>query len=183
MAPDPRVVRETLILAARLEHEQSRRRLPQPDERFLPWMPYQIPGFLALLAEAVPAAPGSRLLGVGAGIGTKEWLAREIFGLGVSGIEISPELAAQAAGLGLDVACGDALDYAGYGDHDLIWLYRPCRDPDTEAALEKTIWDAMAPGTLILGAALENPPPEARFFPVLENVGDPAGIWQKLPSR
>lgn len=183
MPPDPRAIREALALSARLEHEQSRKRLPQPDERFLPWMPYQIPGFLALLAEAIPAAPGSRFLDVGAGIGTKMLLAREIFGLDVTGTEISPELAAQAAGLGLDIVCGDALDYAGYGAHDLIWLYRPCRDPDTEAALEKVIWDAMAPGAVILGDALESPPPADRFWLVLEDMGTPRGIWRKLPSR
>ena len=109
-------------------------------------------------------------------------LARELFGLDVAGIEVNPVYAGRAADLGLDVVVADALDYARYGEADLIWLYRPCRDPDTEAALEKVIWDAMAPGAVIFGDALESPPPPSRFWPVLEDIGTPRGIWRKLAA-
>ena len=143
-------------------------------------MPYQIPEFLALLAEADREAAGNRFLEVGAGTGTKMLLAREIFGLDVAGIEISGEYAAQAAAIGLPVVVCDAADYAGYGDADLIWLYRPCRDPDAEAALEKVIWDQMIPGAVVFGAALETLPPGGSFWPVLEDLDARRGIWRKV---
>lgn len=181
MHPDPRVIREVLALAG-LEHEQSQKRIPGASAEYLPWMPFQIPEFLALLAEAIPAAPGYRFLEVGAGVGTKMLLARELFGLDVTGIEISPALAVKAASLsGAEIECGDALDYNWYDEADLIWFYRPCRDPDTQAALEKTVWDGMAPGAVVICASYEARPPAGRFFPILEDMDRPVGIWQKLP--
>ena len=180
MAPDPAVIRELLTRAGQLEREQSRQPAPAGDRRYLPWMPFQIPEFLALLAEAIPATTGSRFLEIGAGIGTKMLLAREIFGLDVTGIEISDEHAQAALSQGLDVLTCDALDFTGYGAYDLIWFYRPVRDPDLQAALEKAVWDGMSPGAVVICAALEAPPSPARFWPVLEDLDRPRGIWCKI---
>ncbi len=182
MTPDPSVIRETLIWAGKAELEQSLKRVPVGDGRYLPWMPFQIPDFLALLAEAIPATPGTRFLGIGAGPGTKELLAREIFGLDVTCLEINPAYSATAEAAGLDVITADALDFTGYGAYDLLWFYRPMRDPDLQAALEKAVWDGMSPGAVVICASLEAPPPQARFWPVLEDTDRPRGIWCKLPA-
>jgi SAM-dependent methyltransferase len=181
MTPDPSAIREVLIRAGQIENEQTRKAIPSADPRYLPWMPFQIPEFVALLAEAIPATPGTRFLGIGAGPGTKELLARDIFGLDPTCLEINPELAAVAQAAGMDVVVGDALDFTGYGAYDLIWFYRPVRDPDLQAALEKAVWDGMSPGAVAVCAALESPPPQARFWPVLEDLDRPRGIWCKLP--
>jgi hypothetical protein len=182
MAPDPKTIREVMTLAERLDREWMRK-VPETDRRYLPWMPFPVPAFLALVLEALPSTPsGNRFLGIGAGIGTKELLAREICGLDVTLIERVPEYAAQAETLGLaDIWTGDALDFPSYGSFDLLWLHRPMRDPDMEMALERKVYTGMAPGAVIIGAALETQPPTSGFWPVLEDFEDVRrGIWYKI---
>jgi hypothetical protein len=96
MSPDPDYIREVMTQAARLEREWLGKD-PGTDSRYLPWMPFSIPAFIALAAEALPETSGNRFLDIGAGAGTKMLLAREIFGLRVTGIEVSTaHLALQA---------------------------------------------------------------------------------------
>jgi SAM-dependent methyltransferase len=177
--PDPDVVRASMQLAARLEREWSGK-LPDTDKSRCPWMPYPMHAYISLLDEAFAAAPGNRFLEIGCGPGSKMIRARDTYGLDVTGIEIVPEYAAEAGRHGLDVRLGDALDFADYGGFDLIWLYRPFRDPDAQAALEKTIWDQMAPGALVICAGLEAPPPAGSFWPELDDLELQRGIYRKL---
>jgi hypothetical protein len=157
VSPDPDAVRAAMTTAERLEKEWLGVD-PGTDPRFLPWMPFPIPSFISLVAEAFPKAPGNSLLGVGCGIATKEMLAREIFGLRVTGIEASRVYAEQAKALGVHVLVGDAANFPDYGRYALIWFYRPIDDPVLQAALEKTVWDQMAAGAVVICANLEAPP-------------------------
>lgn len=175
MPPDPRVIRETLALAGRLEREWQRK-IAETDRSRTPWMPFPVPAFVSLLIEALPYASGDRFLGIGGGIGTKEMLAREICGLDATEVEINEDYAAQAAALGVGVTVGDAADYAGYGEADIIWFNRVFRDPDLQSQLEKLVWDAMSPGAVIMCANLESPPPG---IVILDDWEIRRGIWLK----
>jgi SAM-dependent methyltransferase len=179
MPPDPDALREAMRTADRLEKEW-RGRIPDDDKTRCPWMPYPMSGYILLLDEAFAAAPGNRFLDVGAGPGSKMMRARDQYGLDVTGIEIVPEYAAEAGRHGLDVRLGDALDFKDYGEFDLIWIYRPFRDPDLEAALEDLIWDQMAVGALAMCAGLEAPPPSPSFWPELDDLELKRGIYRKL---
>jgi hypothetical protein len=176
MPPDPRVIRETLVLTERLEREWQRK-IPETDRRCTPWMPFPVPAFISLLFEALPEAPGDKFLEVGAGIGTKMELARELAGLDVTGIEVNAAYAGEAARRGLGVLIMDATDFAYYGEYDLIWFNRVYRDADLQARLEKTIWDEARPGAVVMCANLENPPPG--WIIVLDDWEIRRGIWMK----
>jgi len=179
MPANPDAIRRAMTTAARLERHWLNRE-PGTGSRYLPWMPFSIPAYIELVAEALPEAPGNRFLDVGCGIGTKMLLAREIFGLDVAGIEASPVYAEQAKTLGLDVLVIDAADFGGYDGYDLIWFYRPVRDPDLQAALEKAVWDQVAPGAVVIGANLEAPP--ADWHIILDDWERKRGIWMKPPA-
>ncbi len=179
MAPDPDAIRETITQAGKLEREWQRK-VPETDRSRTPWMPFPIPAFIALLAEALPEADGSKFLGIGAGIGTKELLAREIFGLEVLGIEVEKEYVAQAEALGVPVRVIDAAYYTGYGNYDILWFNRVFRDPDLQLSLEKIIWDGMAPGAVVICANLESFPPDGSFWPVLDDLEVRRGIFYKV---
>jgi SAM-dependent methyltransferase len=177
----PDAIRLAMNRSARLEREWPGR-VPDNDRLRTPFMPFSIPAFLALLLEAIPGAPGNRFLDVGSGVGAKMLLARDICGLDVTGIEIVPEYIRQADSAGLMTWQGDAAEFHGYGDHDLIWMYRPFRDPDAQAGLEKRIQDQMAPGAVLLGAGLEAPPPPESFHIILDDWEVRRGIWMKAPT-
>ena len=118
---------------AKLDKEWQRGDVGHDDARYTPWMPNPSwPDYVALLAEAMPDVEGPRFLEVGCGIGTRMLIAREMFGLDVSGIERVPEYVAQAKELGLSVECTDALGWEGYGTFDVVWLNRPFRDPEMD---------------------------------------------------
>ncbi len=150
------------------------------DSRFLPWMPFGWPEFLAMIAEALPELGGHRFLDVGAGVGTRMLLAREIFGLDVHGVDRVREYCQMAEDqLGLTVECEDALDYKGFGGFDLLWINRPIRDQELERRLEDKIWADMAPGAVIAFANIEAPPPDWYAGLILDDWELRRGIWQK----
>jgi len=130
-----------------------------------PWMPFNLFDFAALLLEAIPLIPDrGRFLGVGAGPGSKELIARDVFGLDAHGIEIMDELAAIGRGIGLDIETLDAGAWTGYGGFDCVWFNRAYRDAHLERLLEQRIWDCMAPGAVAICANLEGRPPESWFI-------------------
>ncbi len=164
---------------AKLDKEWQRGDVGHDDARYTPWMPNPSwPDYVALLAEAMPDVEGPRFLEVGCGIGTRMLIAREMFGLDVSGIERVPEYVAQAKELGLSVECIDALGWEGYGTFDVVWLNRPFRDPEMELALEGQIWAEVEPGTVVLCANLQDRPP-TWWWPVFEDVDIRRWIVQK----
>ncbi len=171
-------LREMIRQATQLERDWLGR-VAETDRRYTPWMPFSLPQYVALLAEALPEAPGDRFLEIGSGPGSKMLIARELFGLEVHGIEFNPEYAREAVSLGLHVMTGDAADFGDYHRYDLIWFHRPFRDPDSQAALEKRVWDDMAPGAVVITANLEGPPPPDRFHIILDDQEIRRGIYMK----
>lgn len=135
---------------------------------YTPWMPFSWPDFVALLAEALPEATGDRFLEVGAGVGTKMMLAREIFGLDVRGVERVPEYVKAARENGLAVDEADALTYDGYKDADIVFFNRAFRDQVLEGQLEEHVWAEMKSGAVVIAANLLNPPPPS-WYPVLDD--------------
>jgi SAM-dependent methyltransferase len=98
----------------------------------------------------------ARFLDVGCGGGLKVVIAAQFFDR-AEGIEFDPGYAetARRTFAALDarrcsVIEGDALAFAGYGDYDVIYLYRPMRNDALQAALEARIVAMARPGTVIL---------------------------------
>ncbi len=97
-----------------------------------------------------------RFLDVGCGGGVKVALAADFFDEAV-GIEVDPGYAAAARGTleamrahRCAVVEADALTWDGYGGHDVIYFYRPTRDPDDLAALERRIVEQSGPDTILI---------------------------------
>ena len=145
-----------------------------------PWMPFNLFDFAALLFEAVPLIPDpGRLLVVGAGPGPEMVIARDVYGMDVHGIEILEPLAALGRDAGLLIQTADAGEWAGYEKYDAIWLNRPRRDRELEAALEDRIWREMAEGAVAICANTENRPPESWFI-INDSFADlRRGAWVK----
>ena len=135
---------------------------PRHDPLYTPWMPYQPADFIGILWECMPELKGNWFLDVGCGPGTKMKIAETLFGLEVRGVEINHEMADEARKHFTEpgvVCTGNALNYDGLGyQFDLIWLYRPFRDPVSEIRLEQRIMDAMKPGAILAGASWEIDP-------------------------
>lgn len=148
--------------------------------RYTPWMPFPLFDYIALLAEAMPVLEGSRLLELGCGIGSRMLVAQELFGLDVSGFDRVDEYVAQAVKLNLNVWADDALTFTGYGHYDVLWFNRPFLDPVPQRELEAKVWEAMAPGAVVIAANLEAPPPRA-WMTVLDDWEVRRGIWWKPP--
>lgn len=173
-------LQEVIRTAAQLD-EEWRQKVPQDEAEqpvYLPWMPFQLPAFTALLYEAIPEAPGENFLEVGCGPGAKMLVAQEIFCLDAHGIDRVPEYVAAAREMFLDAEVADAWTWEGYGDYDLVWLNRPFRDPSREYSLEQRVMATMAPGAVLMCANLEYPPPSS--WPViLDDWEARRGIWMK----
>jgi protein-L-isoaspartate O-methyltransferase len=174
------LIADVMRKAAQLDRDWMRKVPEDVRNRrlYTPWMPFSIPAFVALLAEALPEVPGDRFLEVGCGPGSKMLIAREIFGLDVHGVERSDEMAAAARTLGLDAETADAAAWDGYGKHDVVWFNRPFRDPGTQQQLEDLVWRDMAPGAVVIVANLEHPPP-SQWLVVLDDWEIRRGIYMK----
>lgn len=138
------------------ERAWNARTVRYPREDCVPWLPFPRRLFMGLLADAVEAAPARvtdghfgapRFLDVGAGIGTKMELAARLFSLQTSGIEIVPELAAEARARGLSVTLADAFTYDGFDQAEIVYLNRPSTQME---ALEQRVMDGMAPGAVLM---------------------------------
>ncbi len=128
------------------------------DPLVLPWMPYQPADFIGIMWDVTAEIDGPVFLDVGCGPGTKMRIARDLFGLIPYGIEIDPHMAEQAKAHGVAYQ-GDALNFPTiervYAKADVIWLYRPFRDPASERALEEFIISNMKPGAVLAGGSWE----------------------------
>ena len=156
----------------------------------MPWLPFPRGQFIALLADAVEAVPARferghagavflppRFLDVGAGTGTKMRLAAALFGLEVSGIEIVPELAAEARAAGLDVELADAFGYGGYHRAEIVYVNRPSTDM---AGLETRVMDGMAPGAVLMLVNGRGGPGLDKWTLITQEWGEPVhGAWVK----
>lgn len=149
----------------------------------LPWMPFQVADFIAIMSEVIQEAEGTLFLDVGCGPGTKMRIASYMFGMCTTGVEIDPEMAILAAEKsGYDrvsvrmIFCGDALNYK-YHRPDIIWLYRPFRDPVKERQLEQQIFAEMKSGAIIAGGAWETCP--EGWIPIIDDWEIRRGAWKK----
>jgi len=150
------------------------RRIPEDDRRFIPWIPFQLFSFVALMAEAGKELkdPEHYLE-----IGSKMLIARDLFGLDARGFDRVGEFVRAACSVGLNAVTADAREYAGYGRADVIWFNRVARDTGIEAEVE--VWRSARPGAVVICANLEQAPP-AHWFPVLDDWDSGRrGIWQK----
>jgi len=173
-------VAATLRRAAQLD-QQWMRKVPETDRRYTPWMPFSIPAFIALLAEALPEAPeirgDLRFLDIGCGPGSKMLIARDLFGLDVTGFDRVPEYVIAARSVALDAYIADAEDWPSYGNASVTWFNRVARDPEIQARIEAAVWRGAASGAVVIGANLEGPPPRS-WLPVLDDWADARrGIW------
>lgn len=134
------------------------------------WMPFQIADYIAILSECVIEADGVSFLEVGSGVGTKSLVARELFGLTTFGIEYDETTATVAEQKGRGpVWVGDALQYPyTFSDYDIIWMYRPFKDPVLQEQLEDRIYGEMKPGAIIAGGHFEHKP-TGLWVPVLDD--------------
>lgn len=150
------------------------------DKLRLGWMPFQMADFIGIMSEVIRECDGPRYFEVGAGIGTKMMVAKYLFGLEVAGIEYSETLATVANQKKRGhVITGDALTTGyTYNDCDILWMYRPFRDPVLERQLEERIYAEMRPGAIFAGGHLEHTPPG--WLTVVDDidVGN-RGAWKK----
>ena len=151
------------------------------DAECLPFMPFQPAEFIAIMFDVVAETNGPMFLDVGCGTGTKMTLAQEIYGLQPWGLEIDEAMYQQAHARFPDTtAQGSALVYTYiYSDADVIWLYRPFRDPDKQAELEKLIMERMKHGAILAGSKwqMDDPP---NWIPIVDDWdATKSGAWMK----
>jgi SAM-dependent methyltransferase len=151
------------------------------DAECLPFMPFQPAEFMAIMFDVVAETNGPLFLDVGCGTGTKMTLAQQVYGLQPWGIEIDEAMYGQAHARFPDTTVqGSALNYTYiYGDVDIIWLYRPFRDPDRQAELEKHIMDRMKHGAVLAGSKwqMDDPP---NWIPIVDDWdATKSGAWMK----
>lgn len=170
------VIANTLGRARELDRKFLK--TPSAGGQCTPWMPYDCAEFSMMLLEAIAEADSHTFLDVGCGPGSKMLIARDIFGLDAFGIDVIPSLIDEAHASGLHAGVADALAYSDYGRHGIVWLNRPYRDAELEAALEAKVWGQMAPGSVVICANLEAPPP-SDWLIVLDDWEVRRGVWRK----
>lgn len=162
---------------------QWQRKVPETDRRYTPFMPFSKPALVALIAEALPAVTpvngDIRFLAIGCGPGSDLIIARDIFGMDALGFDRVPEYVAATRSLGLKADDADAEHYRGYRWPQLTWFNRVARDPEIQERIEARVWHDTAPGTVVIGANLEAPPPGQAFRVVLDDWEIRRGIWLK----
>lgn len=129
-----------------------------------------------LLLAAWNVTPGRRFLEVGCGIGTKMQLAQNL-GFNTFGIEIVPELAAEARREGLNVIGVDARSWPGYAEFDTVYVNHPLLDSSAEQEFERELHQAMRPGSVLV-AVNDCGPPEG-WESVVDERSAWRGVWVK----
>jgi trans-aconitate methyltransferase len=108
-------------------------------------------------------------------------LARDLFGLDVTGFDRVPEYVTAAQQQGLNVADCDAFDFQAYGKFDLVFFNRPFRDRPTQRNLEKLVFSKIRRGAVVIAMNLENPPPDSKYFPIVDDwESGHRGVWLRL---
>lgn len=173
-------VRELLADVRQIERKWQKQADIGDETMFAGWMPSDVAQYLVLLVEAIAEAPGTSFLEVGCGPGTKMMLARDLFGLDVTGFDRVPEFVGAAQQQGLNVACCDAFDFQAYGKFDIVFFNRPFRNREVQRDLERLVYSKVRRGAVIICMNLENQPPESKYLVVTDDWESRRGVWLKL---
>jgi SAM-dependent methyltransferase len=154
-------------------------RIPRNQETW-DWQPFPLDDFISMcqvVADAFPAGVTPSFLDPGCGIGTKVFVAQQIFGFEATGFDIVPEyvwVAHKELGLIHQTVLGDVDTCRAYDMFDIVWLSRPFRDDKREFAYELRVQNEMKPGAfLISGWAAAKPQWEMYYR------GPWKGVWRK----
>lgn len=125
------------------------------------FIPFAADEFVAQLQSAwrllsvLDRIEGASLLDVGAGIGSKLFIADAFFDR-VAGIELDPGYLARAEAICNPVLghgtvfAADAMLFEDYGAYDVIYFYSPFRQAEGQSALEERIWEQARDGAVII---------------------------------
>jgi hypothetical protein len=138
---------------AQLSIEQAR---GEPDPDMWRWNPLELSEFDRMLSIATHQLAGTDLIRfceAGCGIGTKLYLAGRYHGLEAVGYEISHDYLAKALMIEVDARYMDFREeHPPFAEYDIIYSSRPFKDDDVETAWEKSIWEEMRPGAIVMMA-------------------------------
>lgn len=187
------------------EKTWTARDVKYPREDAVHWMPFAIPQYVALLTEAMEAAPFSRpmrdmamadfdgtwtkgalrMIDVGCGPGTKLRLARELFGLNVYGIDIVQRFVDECLYYNIRAVNRDAFEVPetggsfawGYADFDIVYVNRPSGLQDE---LEGLVMERMRSDAVLMAVNWRNDPGKHGFTLHYQEYGEPVcGVWIK----
>jgi SAM-dependent methyltransferase len=144
------------------------------------WQPYPLEDFINMcqvVADAYPPGMVPTFLDPGCGIGTKVYVAQQVFGWEAAGFDICEkyiQVAVQELGLDHNVLLFDADEFPHYDVFDIVYLSRPFRDDKREYRYEQRVQNEMKPGAfLIMGWAGAKPQWEMYYR------GPWKGVWRK----
>lgn len=173
-------VRDLLTTVRQIERRWQKQVDVGDQQMFTGWMPSDVAQFLVLLIEAIAESPGKSFLEIGCGPGTKMMLARDLFGLDVTGFDRVEEYVAAAKEQGLNAAECDAFDFQAYNKFDIVFFNRPFRDRPTQAKLEKMVYGKIRRGAVVIAMNLETQPPGDKYLVVTDDWESRRGVWLKL---
>ena len=173
-------VRELLTEIRQVERKWQKQVDVGDEDMFAGWMPSDVAQFLVLLIEAIAEAPGRGFLEIGCGPGTKMMLARDLFGLDVSGFDRVPEYVVAAREQGLNVATCDAMRFDAYERFDIVFFNRPFRDRAAQRELERLVYGKIRRGAVVICMNLETQPPGDKYLVVTDDWESRRGVWLKL---
>jgi len=173
-------VRELLSDVRQIERKWQKQVDVGDESMFAGWMPSDVAQFLVLLVEAIAEAPGTSFLEVGCGPGTKMMLARDLFGLDVTGFDRVPEFVAAAREQGLNAAVCDATVFDAYGKFDIVFFNRPFRDRQMQRDLERLVYSKVRRGSVVICMNLETQPPQDKYLVVTDDWESRRGVWLRL---
>jgi SAM-dependent methyltransferase len=184
-AYDGWLVHDRLKLMFEIDHKWFLPSRTPQSSPYLGYLPYQLGDFVGVMSEVTREATGNKFLDVGCGPGVKMAAATTLFGYESDGVEINMDMAIDAgrltAATDSQIWVDDALAMPDgfYGDYDVLWLYRPFRDPLLETKLEDRIRNEMKPGAILAGGAWQTEAPEWSWRIVLDDWELRRGAWAK----
>ena len=173
-------VRDLMLNVRRIERDWQKKADIGDEQMFTGWMPSDVAQFLILLIEAITEAPGRSFLEVGCGPGTKMMLARDLFGLDVTGFDRVEAYVTAARQQGLNVAQCDAADFDAYSKFDIVFFNRPFRDRQAQRDLENMVYRKIRRGAVVICMNLESQPPSDKYLVITDDWEARRGVWLRL---
>jgi hypothetical protein len=139
-----------------LEQLYLERETTEPDPEMWRWSPLELAEFDKMLTVATHLLHGFHRIKfgeAGCGIGTKLYLATNYHGMDSVGWEISDDYITKALALGVDARYMDLRkESPPWGEFDIVYTARPFKADDVEIAWERSVWENMRPGAVIIMA-------------------------------